>query len=83
MDYFTSHELEQMKGEKEIIKGAIEANKIAFKRKLEGEFGKNMMEELNHPTKPSFWVGMKYRIKRWRTIRKCNREERKLKKGGF
>jgi len=83
MDYFTNRELAQMKSEEQVINNTIEADKFAFQHKLEGGFGKKMMEELNNPKKPSFWVGLQYRLKRWRTIRKCKKEERKMKKGGI
>lgn len=83
MDFFAREEMKGFKADKIIAKESIDADKYAFQHKLEGEFGKKMMEELNNPTKPSLWVGIKYRIKRWRTIRKCKREEKRLKKGGF
>ena len=83
MDYFTRKEIEGLKADKVMSQETIMADKYAFKHKLEGEFGKKMMEELNNPKKPSFWVGLKYRFRRWRTIRKCKREERRIKKGGF
>lgn len=83
MDYFTQLEVNGLKTDKVLSKETIDADKYAFQHKLEGEFGKKMMEELNNPKKPNIWVGISYRIKRWRTIRKCKREERKLKKGGF
>lgn len=82
MDYFTQLEVNGLKTDKVLSKETIDAEKYSFQRKLEGEMGKKMMEELNNPTKPSLWVGIQYRIKRWRTIRKCKKEERKLKKGG-
>lgn len=83
MDYFVQQEINGLKNDKNLSKETIEAEKFSFQHKLEGEFGKKMMEELNNPKRPSFWVGLKYKIKRWRTIRKCKREERRLKKGGF
>lgn len=83
MDFFTKQEINGYKGDRILIEESLEADKYAFKRKLEGSFGKKMMEQLNNPPKRSIWVGIKYKYLRWKTIRKCKREERKLKKGGF
>lgn len=69
MDYDTRRELEKLKGDKKNIEYAIEADKISIKNALLGEEGKRMKEELAHPPKPNFWVGLRNRIRRWRTIK--------------
>lgn len=83
MDFITQQEVNQLKGERNATKEAVEAAKYSFQHQLEKSMGKKMMEELEHPTKPSFWVGLKYRYARWKTIRDGKKKEKQLKKGGF
>ena len=80
MDFLVSKEIEALKGDKVGSDEAIEADKFAFQHKLMGDMGKQMMEELNHPKKPSKLLGLKYRIARWKTIREEKKKERELKK---
>ena len=83
MDFLTSKEYTTLQGERRAVEDSIDADKFMFKRKLEGDYGKRMMEELEHPRKKSFIVGLKYRYARWKTIRDGKRQAKKLKKGGI
>ena len=63
------------------IKGkevALELDKTAFQKKLLNGLGDEMIENLTHPKKPSFWIGLKYRYLRWKKIRQENRQVRKI-----
>lgn len=83
MDFLTNKELNTLKGERMAINDAVDADKFMFKHKLEGEYGKRMMEQLENPRKKSFILGLKYKYARWKTIRDGKRQAKKLKKGGF
>ena len=49
MDFFAREEMKGLKADKIIAKENIDAEKYTFQHKLEGEFGKKMMEELGIP----------------------------------
>ena len=83
MDLLSRQELDGLKSDKKLGEESLEAEKFTFQHKLNGEYGRKMMEELNHPKKPSFWVGLKYRYRRWKTIRDNKRMAKRIKKGGF
>ena len=83
LDTEAKKELNLLKNE---IKGkeiALNIDKENFQKKLMNGMGEDMMENLKHPKKPSFWVGLKYRFLRWKKDRKENRElKRIIKKNG-
>lgn len=87
MDLITKKEIDKLNGDKETIKQELDVDKMMFQRKLMGSLGKEIDEALENPPKRSVITGIKYRIKRFLTIRKENRKIRKLirdkKKGGF
>lgn len=57
---------------------AVELDKEGFKKKLLGGLGEDMMENLKHPKKPSFWVGLRYKYARWKKIRQENRQVKRI-----
>ena len=63
-----------------MIKESLAAEKFSFQRQLENGLGEQMMEELKKPKKPNVIIGLKNKIRRARTIRKCNKEERRMLK---
>lgn len=83
MDFLTNKELTTLQGERRAAEDALDADKFMFKHKLEGEYGKQMIEQLEHPRKKSFILGLKYRYARWKTIRDGKRQAKKIKKGGY
>lgn len=87
MDLITRKEIDKLNGDKETIKQELDVDKMMFQRKLMGSLGKEIDEALESPPKRSIITGIKYRIKRFLTIRKENRKIRKMirdkKKGGF
>ena len=86
MDLLTRKEIDKLKGDNESIKQELDVDKMMFQRKLMGSLGKEIDETLESPPKRSVATGIKYRIKRFLTIRKENRKMRKMirdkKKGG-
>ena len=80
MDYLASKEIKEMRNEEAMIKESLAAEKFSFQRQLENGLGEQMMEELKKPKKPNVIIGLKNKIRRARTIRKCNKEERRLLK---
>lgn len=83
MDFLTRQELNGLKGDKILSQETLEAEKFSFQKKLMDSMGKKMMEDLNNPPKRSFWIGLKYKYLRWKTIRDEKKRARKIKKGGF
>ena len=86
MDFLVAEEIKALKGDQAGAQEALEADKCSFQHKLMGDMGKQMMEELEHPSKKSRVVAWKYKIARWKTIRDNKKQERKrikeIKKGG-
>lgn len=81
LDEDAKKELNLLKREVKGKEIAVKIDKENFQKKLMDGMGEDMMENLKHPKKPSFWVGLKYKYLRWKTIRKGNREmKRYLKK---
>ena len=80
MDYIVSKEIAEMRNEETAIQEALDAEKFSFKHQLEGDMGKQMMEELANPPKKSILLGLKYKIRRARTIREGKKQERKALK---
>ena len=78
-------ELANLRADKAAREEELEAHKYTLQHQLEGDMGKQMMEQLSNPQKPSTITGLKYRFARWKTIRDNNRREReerrKTKKG--
>ena len=83
MDYMLSKEVEKLKQEQSTSSEMLEADKFSFQHLLENEMGKQMMDELRNPKKPSLMVGLRNRYRRWKTIRDNARKNKKIKKGGF
>ena len=83
MNYLIRQEIEGLKGEKELSKETLSAEKYSFERQLKHGLGEEIMRDLSNPPKKSFIVGVKNRYRRWKTIWKGKRMERKIKKGGF
>lgn len=77
-DYDVLKEIALLKNEEKQKENGLEIEKEAFKKKLMGGMGEDMLETLKHPKKPSFWVGLKYKYARWKKIRQENRQVRKI-----
>ncbi len=82
MDPLTRNEISKLKNDQKNSSNELEHEKIVFKNELMGDMGKQMIEELQHPPKRSFWVGMRYRLRRKRIMRAELRKAKKIKKGG-
>lgn len=65
MDYITKKECEGLAKDIKAKEIAIEADKYTFEMKLRNGMGKHMMEKLNNPDKPSFWLSIKLKFARW------------------
>ncbi len=77
-DYDVLKEIALLKNEEKQKENGLEIEKEAFKKKLMGGMGEDMLETLKHPKKPSFWVGLKYKYARWKKIRQETRQVRKI-----
>lgn len=82
MDFLTKKEIEGLKQDIAAKEIAVEADKYAFEAKLLNGLGNSMMKELNNPSKPNWWDGVKYKFARWKMIRK-EKKEHKKRKGDF
>lgn len=79
-DYDVLKEIALLKNEEKQKENGLEIEKEAFKKKLMGGMGEDMLEALKHPKKPSFWVGLKYKYARWKTIRDGKRAAKRMNK---
>ena len=79
-DYDVLKEIARLKNEEKQKENGLEIEKEAFKKKLMGGMGEDMLETLKHPKKPSFWVGLKYKYARWKTIRDGKRAAKRMNK---
>lgn len=70
MDYFLKKEIDKLNSEKNAINATIESEKYIFERKLKDGLGREIIETLNSPPKPNWWLGLKVKIKRWILKRK-------------
>lgn len=70
MDYFLKKEIDKLNGEKNAANVAIESEKYMFERKLKNGLGHEIIEALNSPPKPNWWLGLKIKVKRWILKRK-------------
>ena len=72
-NYDTLRELAILKNEETQKENSLDIEKEAFKKKLLNGLGEDIMENLKHPKKPNFWVGVKYRFLRWNRDREFKR----------
>lgn len=82
MDFLTKKEIEGLKQDIAAKEIAVEADKYAFEAKLLNGLGESMMEELNNPSKPNWKDGVKFKIAKWKMLRK-EKKEHKKRKGDF
>lgn len=80
MDFLTKKEIEGLKQDIQSKDIAVEADKYAFETKLLNGMGKAMMTELNNPTKPNWWLGVRIKFARWKKNRKEEKERKRLLK---
>ena len=80
IDYDTLKEIAILKREEREKENSLEIEKDAFQKKLLNGLGDEMLDSLEHPKKPSFWVGLRYKYARWKTIRDGNKEAKKRMK---
>ena len=76
MDFLTKKEIEGLKQDIQAKDIAVEADKYAFEAKLLNGMGEEIMNELNNPTKPNWFMGLKLKYALLKTIRN------EKKKGG-
>lgn len=78
--FLIGKELEKLEGEQAAFNESLEAEKFSFKHKLDNGMGERMMSQLDRKEKPSFILGLKYRMARRKTIRDYKKKERQLKR---
>lgn len=76
-DRITKNQISLLKNEIVGKNKALEADKEMFALKLVDSLGLEILESLETKRKPSIWVGLIYKIKRFITIKKSERAIKK------
>jgi hypothetical protein len=77
MDSLTRKEINNLKQDIEAKNIFLESEKYIFEMKLKNGLKDDIFNYLNNPTKPSWWLSLKYKIKKWLFLKK---EQKRIKK---